>query len=87
MKLTYWIALCTSDSEAYSIRERTKKAAKAKLAEAAETEWEYRTFYGPLHKVTLDYTDGFDLLLQCSGEGRGWWESRNEPTEDNGGKQ
>ena len=75
MKLTYWVARCTSHSQAYSIRERTKKAAKAKLAEAAETGSEYRTLYGPLHKVTLEYTDGLDLLLQCSSEYGNWWES------------
>jgi len=81
MKLTYWIARCTSDSEAYSIRERTKKAAKERLAKAAQTEIEWRTHYGPLHKVTVEYADGFDLLKQCSEEGRGWWESTSEPAE------
>ena len=69
MKLTYWLADCLNDSDVFSIRERTKKAAVAKLAEY-EPGW-----FGPVRKVTVEYDDGFDLMHECSCENRHWWES------------
>ena len=63
MKLTYWIANRESDSHCYSIRERTKKAAQAKLAE-----WGSNDDFGPLHKVTIEYADAFKLMISCTDE-------------------
>jgi len=69
MKLTYWYAEHLTDSDCYSIRERTKKAA---LARKAEDDFNR---YGPVVKVIVDYSDGFDLLTQATGEGGIWQEA------------
>jgi len=69
MKLTYWKAERLDDADAYSIREKTRKAALAKLAEYEDTDYGVR--FGPLVKVTLDYSDGFELMECLLGEGRG----------------
>jgi len=69
MKLTYWIAECLTDSHCYNIRERTKKAAKAALADGSNPD-----DYGPIHKVTVEYYNAFDLMWQCAVEGRFHWE-------------
>jgi hypothetical protein len=68
MKLTYWYAQCLDDSEAYSVREKTKKAAVQKVADNPHTA------FGPVTKVTVEYDNAFDLMEQCMGEGRGYWE-------------
>ncbi len=65
MKLTYWKAQrWDGESDAYSIRERTKKAAKAALAEYSDP-----TVFGPIEKVVIEYRDAFGLMLACTGEG------------------
>jgi hypothetical protein len=74
MKLTYWVAKCLNDSDAYSIRTRTKKECEAQKALA------WRDDYGPVTKVTVDYSDGFDLMYMCSEESGRWWESDAWPT-------
>jgi hypothetical protein len=61
MKLTYWYARALDDSNCYSIRARTKKAA---LAIKANCE-----YYGPVTKIEVEYADGFDLLSLALGEG------------------
>ena len=71
MKLTYWYAECLNDSDAYAIREKTKKAAKARLEQGYRAE-----DYGPILKVTVEYADAFDLMDQCSNEGRMYWEAQ-----------
>lgn len=63
MKVTYWYSRCLDDSDAYSIRVRTKREAVARVQEAGGG-------YGPVMKVTVEYRDGFDLLQRCLGEGR-----------------
>jgi hypothetical protein len=68
MKLTYWYAECLRDSEVYSIRERTRKEALAQREERGTEN------YGPVTKVSIEYDDGFSLMQECMGEGRGWWE-------------
>jgi hypothetical protein len=68
MKLSYWYAPRIDDSDAYSIRTRTKKQALEAL------EYFYGS-YGPVRKVTIEYQDGFDLMLACMSEGRGYWET------------
>jgi hypothetical protein len=67
MKLSYWYAPRIDDSDAYSIRARTKKQALEDLEDA------YGQF-GSVRKVTVEYQDGFDLMMQCMSEGRGYWE-------------
>ena len=69
MKLTYWIAECFDDSDAYNIRAKTRKEATAMLAKYHNPE-----SYGPVKKVSVEYLDGFDLVTMALGEGRGHWE-------------
>ena len=73
MKLTYWYAQCLTDSDVYSIRERTKKEAKAKMASLTPQQAE--DHFAPLKKVTIEYDDGFELMWQCAGENRFYWEA------------
>ena len=72
MKLTYWIANCMDDSQAYSIRRKTKKAVVEAL-EAHDDEW--KMSFSPPHKVTVEYKDSFELMMECMQEGSGYWES------------
>lgn len=64
-KLTYWYARCEDDSNAYSVRERTKRAA----VRAREELRKGGAKYGPVFKVTVPYKDAFDLLKSALGEG------------------
>ena len=68
MKLTYWVSQCLNDSDAYNIRAKTKREVFDKLATCDPDG------YGPVKKVTVEYDDGFDLMVQCLNEGRGYWE-------------
>ena len=70
MRLTYWVAMCRNDSDRYSLRAKTKKEVEAMLSSGS-----YRpTDFDPPKKVTVEYTDGFDLLQQCLCEGSNYWE-------------
>jgi hypothetical protein len=69
MKLTYWIAECLDDSRHYTVKAKTKKEVEAMLAERD------RSNFGPVKKVTVEYSDGFDLMAKCSGEDWCYWES------------
>lgn len=77
MRLTYWIAECLNDSQAYNIRERTKREAKEELA---RRQGEYAELgcsgprYSPVRKVTVEYDDGFDLMWMCLSAGGVSWE-------------
>lgn len=63
MKLTYWYARCLDGHNCYSVREKTKKAAKAYLdINGVER-------FGRLTKVEIEYADGLDLLTMALGEG------------------
>lgn len=63
MKLTYWYAKCLNDSDAYSVRQKTRKAAEAdKLSRHKSGD------YGPVVKVTVEYDNAFDLMEKCSDE-------------------
>ena len=64
-RLTYWVAECMVDSDCYSVRERTRRECKDELDERGNHER-----YGPIHKVTVQFEDAFDLLHQCMSEGR-----------------
>ena len=71
MKLSYWHIQHESDSNAYSIRARTKKAA----LEFAAKHWNNTDYsIDNVKKVTVEYDDGFDLMEQCLSEGAGCWE-------------
>ena len=69
--LTYWYIQCPNDSDVYSIREQTRNAA---LAALAETSW--TKFHDcPVRKVTVEYHTAFDLMDLCSCEGHHYWEA------------
>jgi hypothetical protein len=68
MKLTYWYAERLDDSNVYSVRARTRREAKAHIAEYDHAD------YGPIVKVTVEYDNAFDLMAQCTGEGGLWQE-------------
>lgn len=65
MKITIWYICCSNDSDCYSIRSRTKKGAIAELNKMGE--WNH--YEAKLEKQTVNYSDSFDLLNQCSSEG------------------
>lgn len=67
--LTYWTATCLNDSSCYNFRCKTKKECLASVAAHHAPE-----NFGPVHKVTVEYNDAFDLMTQCLTEGSGWWE-------------
>lgn len=70
--LTYWKIDCPNDSDAYSIREKTKKTALAILTDADHVDW---LKYNPVaRKVTIEYRDAFDMMQQCSDENHHCWE-------------
>lgn len=57
-KLTYYCAEHLTDSRAYNIRERTKRA-------AVKVWKENPGLYGPVFKMEIAYVDAFDLMEQC----------------------
>jgi len=67
MTLTYYVSECLNDSSAYNIRCLTKKECRAKMKDHNKEGGGAR--YGSPHKVTVEYSSGFDLLCQCLGEG------------------
>jgi hypothetical protein len=62
--LTYWKANIVNDSDVYSIRAKTRKEALAILSDPDNASFAYES---PV-KVTIDYVNAFDLMLQCKGE-------------------
>lgn len=69
MKLTYWYATMKDDSAAYSIRARTKRECDERRdADGGDARYE------PTKKAVVEYADGFELMADCLGEGRGCWE-------------
>ena len=71
MKLTYWYCECHDDSDVYSVRVRTRKEAVAKLAEINDP-----PAYHPPVKVSVEFSDSFDLMLRCSSAGHHFWEKK-----------
>lgn len=63
-KLVYWYARCELDSDCYSIRTRTKREAVSEKSRRGAKD------YGPIVKVSVEYSDAFDLMSQFNGEGR-----------------
>ena len=72
MKLTYWYCECLHDSEVYNIRAKTKREANKIRNENGPND------FGPATKVTVEYYDKLDLLIECMGEGSGYWETQRE---------
>lgn len=71
--MSYWYAQTLSDADVYSVRERTKKEAIAVLESLGFDDWKEE--YAPPKKVTVEYSDGFDLLQKCSDESHHYWEA------------
>ena len=74
MKLTYWVSM-NEESDHYNLRERTRKAClearfEATGVRAPANQWAAN--FGPVHKVTVEFKDSFDLLTRCLGEGGHW---------------
>jgi hypothetical protein len=69
MKLTYWYSKCPDDSDVYSVRARTRKEARAFIADRDDNaKWPEPV------RVDVEYDDAFDLMSQCSHEDHHWWE-------------
>ncbi len=62
--IKYWLIPILDDSPAYSIREKTRKAALAELATRGDT-----SRYGKPKKVVVKYSDIHSLLFKALGEG------------------
>ena len=70
MKLTYWVATSTDDHFCYNIRAKTKKEVLAQMSNYNASD------FSEPKKVTVEYDDAFDLVMQCiDGESYGgYWE-------------
>ncbi len=70
MKVTYWVSENLSGDSCYNLRGRTRRevVAQIKKEESGRREADWPT-YGPIHRVTVEYSSGFDLLERCLGEG------------------
>ena len=75
MTLNYYVAPCLTDSPAFSIREKTKKAVTDTLLNRGFVKtnkgdwWSGEMGFGEIRKVTVNYDDELDLLKQCLSEG------------------
>ena len=69
--LTYWVAIHLTDSNVYSIRGRTRREVRRVLGAPSGATAQ---LYTEPRKVTVEYTDAFSILEQCSWEGRMFWE-------------
>ncbi len=63
MKTTYWYAKIETDSDCYSVREKSKKAAIAQLKQLTHHR------FGPLVKVTVEGRSLFEILKEALSEG------------------
>ncbi len=72
--LTYWKIDCPNDSDALSIRTKTKREAADMLASDDFSHWRECGAQAP-RKVTVAYRDAFDLMLECSQMGHHGWEA------------
>lgn len=67
LKLKYWVAHCIGDSDAYSIRTKTKKECESVRSHAPGSFKEPKL-------VEVEYDSGFDLVEMTLGPDRGFWE-------------
>ncbi len=72
MTLTYWKARCLDDADCYSIRTKTKKECLAQIEARGPSS------YSKPYKVEVEYSSGFDLMMQCQSEDR-LYEDENAP--------
>ena len=70
--LTYWVANSLDDSQCYNVRKRTRREVIAAVKELGYSN--DSDAYNKPHKVSVKYRDALDLLRNCLGEGRGYWE-------------
>jgi hypothetical protein len=63
------MAECLDDNPVYNLRAKTKREIKERLKTFEEGT------YGEARKVTVNYRDGFDLMIECMTEDRGYWEA------------
>lgn len=74
-KLTYWVAPCLDDCEAYNIRTKTKKECEELAKQHNDYKKEYMgkraPAYGPVVKHVIEYKDAFCLMEFCLGEAGG----------------
>ena len=68
--LTYWVCENLNDGTCYNIRAKTRKEALAIRDSYGDRSQEW----GKAKKVTVEYLDAFDLLVQCLEEGGSYWE-------------
>lgn len=68
-KLTYWVAQC-KEGKVYNIRHRTKK----QVVEVLKCRGVDPADYEAPKKVTITYTDAFDLVHACLKMDGGRWE-------------
>jgi hypothetical protein len=67
MKITYWVAKRLDSSS--SIRGKTRKAVEDKVRELG-----HASYAEPEMVTTPEFTGSFDMLVQCLGGRRIWWE-------------
>ena len=82
MRISYWYARCKNDSDVYSHREKTKKACLSRCQKSWPGELNngkpaWTLEYCKPVRVTVEYDSGFDLLINCTCEGRLYWEPYN----------
>lgn len=73
MRVAYWVAKRLDDSDAYTIREKTRIAVEQKLQAV-----EVGRYGQPKRVLTPDFAGSFDMLSQCLSEGGPWWEDRGD---------
>jgi hypothetical protein len=63
VKTSYWYSRCETDSDAYSIREKSKRKAQRHIRDLDHHTW------GPLVRVTVEGRSLFEILREALGEG------------------
>ncbi len=72
MKLTYWVSEIETDNDVYNVRAKTKKEC-LRLRELRDN----CNSYGPVHKVTIEYKDAFELLSTAMSDEK-YYEGENQ---------
>ena len=84
MKLTYWVAVPLyyfrlGEQDTHCIRTKTKQECYQVLEMVSEY---WIESYEKPKKVTVEYSDGFDLMMQCSGDQCHSWEGELKSKKD-----
>ena len=64
MKLTYWKISQPHDSNCFSIRAKTKKAALKELKDV----WNPEHYAKEINKIEIEYIDAYDLMKELTYE-------------------